>query len=114
MAVLSALEDEGRRQSRCMARVSIKRLWRSLKHAVYVRKLTDDFKTERVIAAWFVVYSNSERPQAVWLRDSSCRRRRKVACGYDGQGLRLALEPTRQTPQAQLQQQDMADRVLTA
>lgn len=77
-----AISMDGR--GRCMDNIFIERLWRSLKYeAVYLHELSDGFHVERVIADWITFY-NTDRPHPG--RGARCR----AACGYDGQGSRLA------------------------
>ncbi len=57
-----AISMDGR--GRCMDKIFIERLWRSMKYqAVYLHELTDGFKAERVIGEWIGFY-NTERPHS--------------------------------------------------
>ena len=63
-----AISMDGR--GRCMDTIFIERLWRSMKYeAVYLHKLSDAFRAQRVIARWIAFY-NTDRPHSA-LADST-------------------------------------------
>ena len=81
-----------------MDNIMIERLWRSLKYeAVYLHELTDGFKADRVIDEWIDFY-NTERPHSALAgRTPAEAYGGRAACGYGGQGSRLAHIPTGST-----------------
>ena len=99
-------------RGRCMDNIFIERLWRSLKYeAVYLHELTDGFKAERVIGEWIGFY-NTERPPFRSRRPNAGGSLwRRAACGYDGQGYRLAHIPTGSTTAAGCDKQDFGSMI---
>jgi len=51
-------------RGRCIDKIFIERLWRSLKYeAVYLHELTDGYVAQWVISEWFAFY-NAKRPHS--------------------------------------------------
>ncbi len=103
-----AISMDGR--GRCMDKIFIERLWRSMKYqAVYLHELTDGFKAERVIGEWIVFY-NTERPH-------SALAGRPPAEAYGAEQPVDMMDKARAlptSPQAQQPQQDVINKALAA
>jgi putative transposase len=103
-----AISMDGR--GRCMDKIFIERLWRSLKYeAVYLHELTDGFKAERVIGDWIGFY-NTERPHSA-LAGQTPAEAYWAGRPVDMMDKAHAL-PT--SPRARQQQQDVINKVLAA
>jgi len=78
---------------------------------LYLHELTDGFKAERVIGAWIDFY-NTERPHSSLDGQTPAEGlRRRAACGYDGQGYRLAHIPTGSTTATECDKQDFGSMI---
>ena len=97
-------------RGRCMDNIFIERLWRSLKYeAVHLHELADGFHAERVIGEWIGFY-NAERPH------SSLGGKTPEEAYAAGQPVDMLDKTTAlpTSPQAQQQQSNMINRILTA
>ncbi len=101
-------------RGRCMDNIFIERLWRSLKYeAVYLHEMTDGFTAERVIGEWVALLQYRTASFRTG-RQNACRSLwRQTACGYDGQGWRLAHIPTGPTAEKSVQPESKFGSMIT-
>ncbi len=97
-------------QGRCLDKIFIERLWRSLKYeAVYLHELTDAFQAQRLISRWFT-FCDRRRPHSA-LKGST------PAETYD-KGMLMERQPGPRRSPAPLpappEQQDVVNRTLAA
>ena len=93
-----------------MDNIFIERLWRSLKYEpVYLYELTDGFKAEQVIGDWIGLY-NTERAH------SALDGQTPAEAYWAGRPVDMMDKAgtLSTSPQAQQQQQDVINRILTA
>ncbi len=77
----------------------------------YLHELTDGFKAERVIGEWIDFY-NTERPHSALAGQTPAEAYGgRAACGYDGQGYRLAHIPTGSTVATGCDKQDLGGMI---
>lgn len=86
------------RRGRCMENIFIERLWRSPKYgSAHLHELTDGFHAEQIIGGWIDFYNAERRHSSLGYRMPKEGSRRRLTCGYDGQGSRLTHIPTGST-----------------